>query len=88
MEFQHRVVKFARGCRRAVKTIEIADILLRHGDVARIVVVLRYLVAGDDRLWPQSGEPIEGRDPCKSALRVGLGEKRVNAIVNGVSGND
>jgi hypothetical protein len=54
--------------------VEIADVLTRLLDDARLVVSARALVAGHDRARLERLDLVERRDPFASLLRIGLTE--------------
>ncbi len=88
IELEHRVVELARSRRRLVQGNEIPDILPRLADDAGIIGVLRYFVPGDHCNRIQGLELVERGNPLKPALPVGLAEKGMNSIVDGIATND
>src|ERR1700726_3433898 len=70
IDFQHRVVEFARGLGCRIQPIEIAKVLPRLGNNMGIVVILWHLVPGHHRSGFQGLKPLECGDPLKPALCV------------------
>src|ERR1700730_1579233 len=88
IEVEHRVVELARRRRRLVQADKVAGIFPRLADDAGIIVVFWHLVPGDYSLRLQGLKLVERGDPLKPALPVGLAEKGMNSIVDGIATND
>ena len=88
IDFQHRVVEFARGLGSRIQAIEVAKVLPRLGDDARIIVVLRHFVPGNDGFRVQGLKLIERGDPLCPTLCVSLAQIGMDAVVDDVAAND
>src|SRR5260221_11148680 len=87
IEFEHGVIELTgvRSC--FVQAVEIAKGLPRLANDTGLIVVSRYLVPGDHRFRFQGLKLVERRDPLKPARFVGLAEKGMNSVVDGVPAN-
>jgi hypothetical protein len=88
IEVEHRVVELARCRRRLVQGDKVAEIFPRLADDAGIIGVLWYFVPRDNCHRIQGLKLVERGNPLKPALPVGLAEKGMNSIVDGIATND
>jgi hypothetical protein len=84
IELQHLVVELSRGRARLGYALEIADVLPGLFDDTGVIVLLGFLMSGDNRAWVERLDCIESSDPLAAGLRVRLYEVRMNVVV-GVS---
>jgi hypothetical protein len=82
------VVELARSRRCLVQGNEITDVLSRLADDAGIIRVLWYFVPRDNCHRIQGLKLVERGNPLKPAMPVGLAEKGMNSIVDGIAGSD
>ncbi|MBA5800536.1 sensor histidine kinase [Rhizobium changzhiense] len=85
IELQHGVVEFARRRGRFVQAIEVADILPRFANDARVVRIFRDFVPCDHRFRGKGFELVQRRNPFEPALGRGFPEIEVNAVVDDVA---
>src|SRR3989442_5249331 len=70
VELQHLVVELSRGRARLGYAVEVADVLPGLFDDSGAVVLLGFLMSGDNRAWLERLNCVERGNPLAAGLRV------------------
>src|SRR3982074_1568378 len=88
VKLQHPVIELAGGCCRVIQPNEVADVLARFFHIFRTVIVAGNLMSRNNRWRFQRVDFVKRGNPFQPGLPVRLVEKWMNAVIDGIAGDD